>query len=64
MDIKQIVLDLCAMNDEQEWFEFKENWFQPEILGEYVSALSNAALRFTIKNMPILYRVLKMKTIK
>lgn len=30
MDIKQIVLDLCAMNDEQEWFEFKENWFQPE----------------------------------
>jgi len=27
MDIKQIVLDLCAMNDEQEWFEFKENWF-------------------------------------
>ena len=42
-DIKQIVLDLCAMNDEQEWFEFKENWFQPETLGEYVSALSNAA---------------------
>ena len=22
MNIKQIVLDLCAMNDEQEWFEF------------------------------------------
>ncbi len=43
MDIKQIILDLCAMNDEQEWFEFKENWFQPETLGEYVSALSNAA---------------------
>ncbi len=34
MDIKQIVLDLCAMNDEQEWFGFKENWFQPETLGE------------------------------
>lgn len=43
MDIKQIVLDLCALNDEQEWFEFKGNWFQPEVLGEYVSALSNAA---------------------
>ena len=43
MEVKQIVLDLCAFNDEQEWFEFKENWFQPEILGEYVSALSNAA---------------------
>ena len=43
MDIKQIVLDLCALSDEQEWFEFKENWFQPEVLGEYISALSNAA---------------------
>ena len=43
MDIKQIVLDLCAMSDEQEWFEFKENWFQPEPLGEYISALSNVA---------------------
>lgn len=43
MDIRQIVLDLCALNDEQEWFEFKQNWFQPEALGEYVSALSNAA---------------------
>ncbi len=43
MDIKQIVLDLCALNDEQEWFEFKENWFQPDALGEYISALSNAA---------------------
>ena len=39
MDIKQIVLDLCALSDEQEWFEFKENWFQPEALGEYVSCL-------------------------
>lgn len=43
MDVKQIVLDLCSFNDEQEWFEFKENWYQPEALGEYVSALSNAA---------------------
>lgn len=43
MDIKKIVLDLCALDDEWEWFEFKENWFQPETLGEYVSALSNAA---------------------
>lgn len=43
MDIKRVVLDLCALNDEQEWFEFKVNWFQPEALGEYVSALSNAA---------------------
>ena len=43
MDIKKIVLDFCSLSDEQEWFEFKENWFQPETLGEYISALSNAA---------------------
>lgn len=43
MDIKHSVLDLCALSDEQEWFEFKGNWFQPEALGEYVSVLSNAA---------------------
>ncbi len=43
MDIRQTVQELCAFHDEQEWFEFKENWYQPEALGEYVSALSNAA---------------------
>ena len=43
MDIQSIVKELCSFSDEQEWFEFKENWFQPEALGEYVSALSNAA---------------------
>ena len=43
MDIKSIVRELCSYDDEQEWFEFKENWFQPEALGEYVSAMSNAA---------------------
>lgn len=28
MNIEKLVLDLCAYQDEQEWFEFKENWFQ------------------------------------
>ena len=26
MNIKKLILDLCAYNNEQEWFEFKENW--------------------------------------
>ena len=43
MEIQAIVKELSSYSDEQEWFEFKENWFQPEALGEYVSALSNAA---------------------
>ena len=34
MNIEKLVLDLCAYDDEQEWFEFKENWFQPETLSK------------------------------
>ena len=43
MSLTDKIIELCSYDDEQEWFEFKENWFQPEALGEYVSALSNAA---------------------
>lgn len=43
MDLINKIYELCSYDDEQEWFEFKENWFQPEALGEYVSALSNVA---------------------
>ena len=39
-----IVTQLAARPHEEEWFEFKTNWCEPRILGEYVSALSNAVL--------------------
>ena len=42
-NLEMIVKELTEYATEEEWFEFKENWFQPEALGEYVSALSNAA---------------------
>ena len=41
--IQQIIEELCAYNSEREWFEFKENWFKADELGEYISALSNSA---------------------
>lgn len=41
--ITALIKDLVAHKYEEEWFEFKVNWFEPRILGEYVSALSNAA---------------------
>jgi ATP-dependent DNA helicase RecG len=44
MSIKEIVQDLVHRSDEEEWFEFKENWFEIDELGEYVSALSNSAV--------------------
>lgn len=34
---------LCAFRDETPWLEFKTNWFEPDELGRYISALSNAA---------------------
>lgn len=43
MELIDIVNELRKYKMEREWFEFKENWFQPVALGEYVSALSNAA---------------------
>ena len=41
--LEKVVRNLCDKDNEQEWFEFKENWFEPVQLGEYISALSNAA---------------------
>jgi len=41
MDYNEIVRDLIA-RDEEEWFEFKVNWFNKEEVGMYISALSNA----------------------
>lgn len=43
MDFKRLLGKLCAFAYEKEWFEFKENWFEAEELGKYISALANAA---------------------
>ena len=39
----KIVNELREYNNELEWFEFKENWFNADELGQYISALSNSA---------------------
>ena len=43
MNIQRLLSELFQFSKEREWFEFKENWFGPIALGEYVSVLSNAA---------------------
>lgn len=45
---------LISYPTEQEWFEFKENWYEPHMLGEYISAISNAA---ALKGVPAGYLV-------
>lgn len=33
MNLIDIVNDLIKRNDEEEWFEFKVNWFEEEKIG-------------------------------
>ena len=40
---KKLIRELISYESETEWFEFKRNWFRPDELGEYISALANAA---------------------
>ena len=42
-DIIKIVKELVTYPNEEEWFEFKGNWYQTDGIGEYISSLSNAA---------------------
>lgn len=38
-----LVRELCHLNGEAEWVEFKRNKADPQEIGEYISALANAA---------------------
>ena len=43
MDLKKIVKQLIGLPTERDWFEFKENWFDANGIGEYISYLSTTA---------------------
>lgn len=44
MSIVTTVINRClSYEDETEWFEYKDNLFKPDDIGEYISALSNGA---------------------
>ncbi len=38
-----LVNELCQLSRETEWVEFKKNFHPPQTIGEYISALANAA---------------------
>ena len=42
-NLKEIVNELIEYPSEEEWFEFKENWYEPAAIGEYISSMSNSA---------------------
>ncbi|MYD93817.1 MAG: transcriptional regulator [Chloroflexi bacterium] len=41
--IASLVRELCALPAETEWVEFKVNQSNPQVIGEYLSALANGA---------------------
>jgi ATP-dependent DNA helicase RecG len=41
--LASLVHELCALPRETEWVEFKVNEAEPQAIGEYISALANAA---------------------
>jgi ATP-dependent DNA helicase RecG len=43
-DPQELIKTLCARETEGEWYEFKKGAFDPDDFGQYVSALSNAAM--------------------
>ena len=42
-EFKAIIADIQASPRECEWVEIKENNYNPQLIGEYISALSNGA---------------------
>ena len=40
----EIIEELRAYDSERERFEFKENWFKADELGEYISIIYSAAI--------------------
>lgn len=42
-ELIRLLKQLTALEFETEWVEFKENNYEPELIGEYISALSNSA---------------------
>lgn len=41
--LRRLLKELVGLPKETAWVEFKQNWDKPEDIGEYISALSNAA---------------------
>ncbi|MBR1703636.1 MAG: putative DNA binding domain-containing protein [Lachnospiraceae bacterium] len=43
-NIADVVKRCLSFEDEQEWFDFKDNWYELDEIGQYILALSNAAV--------------------
>jgi len=55
--INSIVREACKNTTELPWIEFKENYFDPHGIGEYISALSNTAALFNQEHALMIWGV-------
>lgn len=55
--LRQLIDTLRAEPRESEWLEFKRNQDQPQLIGEYLSALSNSACLFDKTHGYLLYGI-------
>ena len=56
-DLKLIIKQLISYKSEHEWFEFKENWYDANGIGEYISSLSNTAALLGKENAYLIWGV-------
>ena len=42
-DLEKLVIELCSLPDETPWLEFKHDNYEPDMIGEDISALANSA---------------------
>lgn len=52
--LERKIQELLLHKIEEDWFKFEENWYDPYAIGEYISALSNAA---ALANQPYGYLI-------
>lgn len=69
--LRSLLKELISLPQETEWVEFKSNNDNPELIGEYISALANAAALYgkkvlmpfgvsTMKPMLLLVRTFRL----
>ncbi len=56
-ELEQSLNELRGLPDETEWVEFKVNNYNPRIIGEYISALSNSACLHDRANGFLIYGI-------
>lgn len=55
--LKQKISELRAYAAEEEWFEFKDSWYDAVGIGEYISSMSNAAAMHGEENAYLVWGV-------